>query len=674
MAGNITQLGIPLPVPVSSGGTGDASVTAWAPICGGTTTTAPFQSVTTGMGTAGFVLTSTGATSLPTFQAATGVNISIAGTSGVAQTGPAFTFSGGTTGLTLAGATNTFTFGGTLVVANGGTGAATLTSHGVLLGNGTSAVTATTAGTTGQVLTGVTGGAPTFQSPAASSITITGDSGGGQTGAAFTFTGGTTGLTFTGSADTFTVGGTLKVANGGTGASTLTGILIGNGTSAVTASAITQFDVLVGGASNAITSIAPSATVGVPLISGGAAANPSFGTAVVAGGGTGVTSVTAFAPVIGGTTSTGPLQSASTGISNSGWVLTSTGSSSAPTFQAPGAASITITGDSGGGLTGSSFTFTGGTTGLTFSGSGTTETVTGTLVVSHGGTGAATLTGVLIGNGTSAVTGNAVTQFDVLVGGASNAISSIAPSSTSGIALISQGASANPAFGTVVVAGGGTGATTLTGVLIGNGTSAVTGNAITQFDVLVGGAGNAITSIAPSATSGIPFVSAGSSSNPSFGTAVVAGGGTGITSTTAYAPIAGGTTSTGPFQAITTGLSTAGYVLTSNGASALPSFQASGTALLAYTAVSSGPYTVLSTDYYLGVTVSSTGISILLPNAPSTGRSYVVKDTAGGAATHNITVTTVGGSVNIDGSTSFVMNTNYESVELIYSGSAFEVF
>ena len=37
--------------------------------------------------------------------------------------------------------------------------------------------------------------------------------------------------------------------------------------------------------------------------------------------------------------------------------------------------------------------------------------------VGHGGTGAATLTGVLIGNGTSAVTGNAITQYDVLVGG-----------------------------------------------------------------------------------------------------------------------------------------------------------------------------------------------------------------------------------------------------------------
>lgn len=195
--------------------------------------------------------------------------------------------------------------------------------------------------------------------------------------------------------------------------------------------------------------------------------------------------------------------------------------------------------------------------------------------VVEGGTGAQTLTGVLIGNGTSAVTGNAVTQYDVLVGGASNAISSVAPSATSGVPLISGGSSANPSFGTAVVAGGGTGATTLTGVLIGNGTSAVTGNAITQHDVLVGGASNAISSVAPSATSGVPFVSAGSSSNPAFGIAVVAGGGTGVaTMTTAYAPVCAGTTATGALQVASTGLSTSGYVLTSNGASSLPSFQA----------------------------------------------------------------------------------------------------
>lgn len=223
-------------------------------------------------------------------------------------------------------------------VANGGTGASTFTANGVLYGNGTSPLGVTAAGTNGQVLTGVTAGAPVWASPASSSITITGDSGGGLTGNSFTFTGGTTGLTFAGAGTTETLGGTLVVSNGGTGASTLTGVLIGSGTSSITGNAVTQYNVLVGGASNAISSIAPSATVGVPLVSAGAAVNPSFGTAVVAGGGTGATSFTVYAPVCGGTSTTGALQSASTGISNSGYVLTSTGAASLPTWQVTGAA------------------------------------------------------------------------------------------------------------------------------------------------------------------------------------------------------------------------------------------------------------------------------------------------------------------------------------------------
>jgi len=50
-------------------------------------------------------------------------------------------------------------------------------------------------------------------------------------------------------------------------------------------------------------------------------------------GGTGSTSFVANAPVIGGSTTTSPLLSASTGISNVGYVLTSAGSSSPPTWQ-----------------------------------------------------------------------------------------------------------------------------------------------------------------------------------------------------------------------------------------------------------------------------------------------------------------------------------------------------
>ena len=57
--------------------------------------------------------------------------------------------------------------------------------------------------------------------------------------------------------------------------------------------------------------------------------------------------------------------------------------------------------------------------------------------------------------------------------------------------------------------------------------------------------------------------------------AVVAGGGTGVSSFTAYAVICGGTTSTGALQSVAS-VGTSGQVLTSNGAGALPTFQAAG--------------------------------------------------------------------------------------------------
>ena len=52
---------------VSRGGSGLASATAYAVLCGGTTSTGAFQSVAS-VGTAGQVLTSNGAGALPTFQ------------------------------------------------------------------------------------------------------------------------------------------------------------------------------------------------------------------------------------------------------------------------------------------------------------------------------------------------------------------------------------------------------------------------------------------------------------------------------------------------------------------------------------------------------------------------------------------------------------------------------
>lgn len=145
-------------------------------------------------------------------------------------------------------------------------------------------------------------------------------------------------------------------------------------------------------------------------------------------------------------------------------------------------------------------------------------------------------------------TNNAVnykpTQHNVIIGSTNGNISNVAPSATSGVALISQGASSDPVFGTVTVPGGGTGAATLTGVLTGNGTSAITASAVTQYGTVIAGASNAVSSVAPSATSGVPYISQGSSANPVFGTAVVAGGGTGSTTFNTYGVVTTGSTST----------------------------------------------------------------------------------------------------------------------------------
>lgn len=66
----------------------------------------------------------------------------------------------------------------------------------------------------------------------------------------------------------------LPVVEGGTGSSSLNGILVGTGTTPVTTTTVTQYATLVGGASNAITSLALGNSTNV-LTSNGAS-DPSF--------------------------------------------------------------------------------------------------------------------------------------------------------------------------------------------------------------------------------------------------------------------------------------------------------------------------------------------------------------------------------------------------------------
>lgn len=104
------------------------------------------------------------------------------------------------------------------------------------------------------------------------------------------------------------------------------------------------------------------------------------------------------------------------------------------------------------------------------------------------------------------------------------------------------------------------------------------------------------------------------------------------------------------------------------------SFTPPGTLNLNYTLVTTSPYVVLANDSFLGVDTTTIPITINLPDAPATGRIYVVKDIIGLASTNNITITTVSGLINIDNATTFVMNSAFQSVQLLFNGSAYLIF
>ena len=78
-------------------------------------------------------------------------------------------------------------------------------------------------------------------------------------------------------------------------------------------------------------------------------------------------------------------------------------------------------------------------------------------------------------------------------------------------------------------------------------------------------------------------------------------GGTETTTHTAYAVLCGGTTTTGPIQSIAS-VGTATQVLTSNGAGALPTFQAAPTTSMEFQQVATDPVSPIDGQVWYNTT------------------------------------------------------------------------
>lgn len=85
-----------------------------------------------------------------------------------------------------------------------------------------------------------------------------------------------------------------------------------------------------------------------------------------------------------------------------------------------------------------------------------------------------------------------------------------------------------------------------------------------------------------------------------------------------------------------------------------------------------GDVTVSTTDYAVALNKTVGAATVVnLPNSPTAGQVFVIKDAKGDAAANNITVTPASGT--IEGAGTYVMNLNYQSVTVFYNGASWSV-
>ena len=198
-----------------------------------------------------------------------------------------------------------------------------------------------------------------------------------------------------------------------------------------------------------------------------------------------------------------------------------------------------------------------------------------------------------------------------------------------------------------------------------NGSGTFVGSTMTQYNVVLGGSSSdTLANVAPSATSGIALVSAGASANPTFSTVVVAGGGTGLATLTAYELIAGGTTSTGNVQQI--GLGTSGQVLTSNGAGALASFQTfTPSAMTPYLNVTGATQTMAVNSGYV-VNDASSLVTFTPPATCAVGTVFAIAGNSADGWTIDLTANTQTINYGSSPATTALASTNqFDSVKFV---------
>lgn len=163
---------------------------------------------------------------------------------------------------------------------------------------------------------------------------------------------------------------------------------------------------------------------------------------------------------------------------------------------------------------------------------------------------------------------------------------------------------------------------------------------LSAYAILVGSNTSAVSLISPSSTIGIPLISQGVSANPAYSTALVPGGGTGITSVSAYSILCGGITNTEVLQNVS-GTGTSGQVLTSNGVSALPTWQNAQSGILS-SVYPVGSVYINYSDNTNPATLFGFGTWVALQNSflIGAGGTYAAGAT-GGATTHTLTVSEI---------------------------------